>query len=146
MKLVAPQHIHICRGIRERISMSKVVNKISSREMQRQAKAVLSELADLGAPNVLLVLNTAIGFAVSRSNRIQDDVVPNLKQIEKIRKRGRGRLHRVARDSELQSYIEGVNEYLPIKQLWEKLVAQFGEARVPSKSSLHRWIQARSDQ
>jgi hypothetical protein len=55
--------------------------------------------------------------------------------------RKRGSISRVAQDSELRSFIHSIDREITLVELRKMLVSEFGEDRVPSRSSLHRYIQ-----
>jgi hypothetical protein len=108
---------------------------------QTQAKAILSDLAGLTRLDALKVLSAAQGLILAQTEKADTELADKLQTDSIHLQRRPGRVSRVDNDPEIKAYLHGLDTYLTLKMLRAALIQKFGKQRVPSKSSLHRYLQ-----
>lgn len=111
---------------------------LTEAEIQDRGEAILGTMPTCSIRDTVRILNTAIGLAVCGNEPELTAVLQPANPY--IRRRSAGG-YKVARDPEIEDFINKIDHYLTIDDIRKALVKRFGKVRVPSRSALGRYLQ-----
>lgn len=109
-------------------------------ETQDRARQIVNGLAGLDARDALQVLASALQLVLSQSHQDSGTLRRPVKGTAPRLLRRRGGVSKISQDPELKAFLDSLDQPTTLRELRKTLIQQFGAARVPSKSALHRYM------
>lgn len=106
----------------------------SRTDIENKIRDLISSLSPWEALSILTDLSKEVLKRIGNSREVfEKRTHPKILNL-------RGSISKVEQDVEIKDYILSLTEMTTLAQLRSDLVNRFGERRVPSKSSLHRYL------
>jgi len=112
--------------------------RLSTAEIQAHAGTVVNGLIDLKTGDGVRVLCEALSLVVMRSETEFPGSIQS-GNVNFLPRKG-GRMLKLDMDLKQKSFIYGLDRFMTIKAMHEKLVEEFGAKRVPSENTLRSYL------
>lgn len=108
----------------------------------QRAQEIAVGLVGFNKDEALAILSASI-FIVATGEEPEKDIRPKTgyPNNPNLIRRRKGGVSPLDNDPELKAYILGLDRYLSIVKIHKRLVEKFGKNRIPSRSSIHRFLQ-----
>ncbi|OQW67457.1 MAG: hypothetical protein BVN35_20340 [Proteobacteria bacterium ST_bin11] len=117
---------------------------LTNDEINEKVSAVMQHIAGLSIHDTLRVLHVVEGQVLNEIELKQEPAMakPLVAAISRFKPRLMGTPSKFEKDREMADYVLSIQEGTPYVTIHEMCVKKFGEARAPSKSAIHRYIQS----